>query len=368
MIRLLWILLLSVAAAVLHAEPVRDSLLSLHVDRAHMRGEWQVPLRDLDAPLALDSNRDGEITWPEIEHRRKDIEEYLDANLRILADGVDPGVRFEKLTYGTRQAEPFVLSEISAIAARPIGSLDVDYTLLFEHRPEHRASLKVVWEGTGSQRAEIGSRGGATIFSRADVKKTGFVELLKSGVWHIWIGYDHVLFLLVLLIPAVLRRTAQGREGATDFAGPFVRVIFIVSAFTLAHSITLSCAALGWIELPSRLVESAIAGSVLIAALVNLLPRTAGATGVWIAFGFGLLHGFGFANVLSEIDAEGEPVLRTLIGFNLGVEFGQLAIVAVFLPIAYLLRGTRFYRTGVLYGGSSAAAACAMFWLWQRAL
>lgn len=368
MSRLFAILALSLAAALTYAESAHESLLTLHVDQARVRGEWQVPLRDLDAALALDRNHDGDITWPEIEDRRKDIEESLDANLRILADGADPGVRFDKLSFGTRQGEPFVLSEFTAVAARPIDALDVDYTLLFEQRPEHRGSLKVIWEGAGSQRAEITAPGGATIFSRAEVTRTAFPVLLKSGVWHIWIGYDHVLFLLVLLIPAVLRRTAHGREGATDFAGPFVRVIVIVSAFTIAHSITLSCAALGWIELPSRLVESAIAASVLIAALVNLLPRTAGASGVWIAFGFGLLHGFGFANVLSEVGAEGEPVLRTLLGFNLGVELGQLAIVAVFLPLAYLLRGTRFYRTGVLYGGSSAAAACAMFWLWQRAL
>jgi hypothetical protein len=364
MSRLVSILLLSLSATLVHAE----SLLVLRVDQARVHGEWHVPLRELDAALALDSNRDGDIAWPEIEHRRKDIEEYLDANLRILADGGDPGVRFEKLSFGTRQSEPFVLSEFSAIAARPIDILDVDYKLLFEQRREHRASLKVIWEGSGSQRAEVGAPGGATLFSRANVSRTSFLQLLQSGVWHIWIGYDHVLFLLVLLIPAVLRRTSNGREGASDFSGPFVRVIVIVSAFTVAHSITLSCAALGWIVLPSRLVESAIAASVLIAALLNLLPRTAGASGVWIAFGFGLLHGFGFANVLSEVGAEGEPVLRTLLGFNLGVELGQLAIVAVFLPISYLLRGTRFYRTGVLYGGSSAAAACAMFWLWQRAL
>lgn len=368
MSRLFAILLLSLAAGLAHAESVHESLLSLHVDQSRVRGDWQVPLRDLNAALALDRNHDGDIAWPEIEDRRKDIEEYLDANLRILADGADPGVHFEKLTFGTRQNEPFVLSELSAIAAHPIDALDVDYTLLFDQLPEHRASLKVIWAAAGSQRATLAAPGGATVFARADVTRTGFFELFKSGVWHIWIGYDHVLFLLVLLIPAVLRRTAHGREGAADFSGPFLRVIVIVSAFTVAHSITLSCAALGWIVLPSRLVESAIAASVLIAALVNLLPRTAGASGVWIAFGFGLLHGFGFANVLSEVGAEGEPVLRTLLGFNLGVELGQLAIVAVFLPLAYLLRGTRFYRTGVLYGGSSAAAACAMFWLWQRAL
>ncbi|WP_129779615.1 HupE/UreJ family protein [Peristeroidobacter soli] len=368
MSRLFAILLLSLTAAVVHAQSSHESLLTLHVDQARIRGEWQVPLLDLDAALSLDSNRDGDIAWPEIENRRKDIEEALDANLRVLADGANPGVHFDKLTFGTRQGEPFVMSEFSAIAPRPIEALDVDYTLLFEQRPEHRASLKVIWEGSGSQRVETTAPGGATIFSRANVTRTPFPALLKSGVWHIWIGYDHVLFLLVLLIPAVLRRTPNGREAATDFSGSFLRVIVIVSAFTVAHSITLSCAALGWIVLPARLVESAIAASVFVAALVNLLPRTAGASGVWIAFGFGLLHGFGFANVLSEVGAEGEPILRTLLGFNLGVELGQLAIVAVFLPIAYLLRGTRFYRTGVVYGGSSAAAACAMFWLWQRAL
>lgn len=176
-----------------------------------------------------------------------------------------------------------------------------------------------------------------------------------------------MLFLLVLLIPAVLQRTATGREAAPDFAGALLRVVAIVSAFTAAHSITLTCAALQLIVLPSRPVESAIAVSVIIAALVNLLPRTAGASSVWVAFAFGLLHGFGFANVLSEVDAEGEPLWRTLLGFNLGVELGQLAIVVVFLPVAFLLRRTRFYRTGVLYGGSSAAALCALFWFWQRA-
>ena len=345
-----------------------DSSLALHVDEASVHGQWKVPLHDLDAALELDSNHDGAIIWPEIQHRRHEIEQYLDSHLRVLANGADPGIRFDKLLYGDQQGEPFILSEISATAPDPIEALDIDYTLLFEVRPTHRGQLKVVWEGRGAHQALITAPGGANIFTRATAISKSFPELLKAGVWHIWIGYDHVLFLLVLLIPAVFQRTATGREAASDFAGPFARVVAIVSAFTVAHSITLTCAALQLIVLPSRLVESAIAASVVIAALVNLLPRTAGASGVWVAFGFGLLHGFGFANVLNEIDAAGTPMWRTLLGFNLGVEIGQLAIVAVFLPLAYLLRNTRFYRTGVLYGGSSAAALCAMVWLWQRAL
>lgn len=361
------LLLFSLARAS-HAQDAGQSTLSLHVENATMRGQWQVPLRDLDAALGLDANRDGQIVWPEISHRRTDIEQYLDSHLRMLADGANPGVRFDRLVYGTQHGEPFILSELSATADDAVAALDIDYTLLFEQHPQHRGIVKVIWEGRGSQRAVVTAPGGANVFTRASATLTPFRELLKSGVWHIWIGYDHVLFLLVLLLPAVFRRTATGREAAPDFAGPLTRVVVIVSAFTVAHSMTLSCAALGWIVLPSRLVESAIAASVVIAALVNLLPRTAGASSVWVAFGFGLLHGFGFANVLQDVEAEGEPLWRTLLGFNLGVELGQLAIVALFLPVAYLLRETRLYRTGVLYGGSSAAALCALFWLWQRAL
>jgi hypothetical protein len=144
-------------------------------------------------------------------------------------------------------------------------------------------------------------------------------------------------------------------------------VVQILTAITIAHSITLTCAALEWISLPSRLVESAIAASIFIAALLNFLPAAAGSRGAWLAFGFGLLHGFGFAGALSELDTEGAPLWRTLLAFNLGVEAGQLVIVAAFLPLAHLLRNTRFYRTGVVYGGSTVAGLCALFWFWQRA-
>ena len=122
-----------------------------------------------------------------------------------------------------------------------------------------------------------------------------------------------------------------------------------------------------WISLPGRLVESAIAASIFVAAMLNFLPGTAGSRGAWLAFGFGLLHGFGFAGAVSEIDLAGTPLWRSLIAFNLGVEAGQLVIVAAFLPLAFFLRNTRFYRTGVVYGGSSLAGLCAVVWFWHRA-
>jgi HupE / UreJ protein len=142
-------------------------------------------------------------------------------------------------------------------------------------------------------------------------------------------------------------------------------VLKVVTAFTLAHSITLSLAALGLISLPSRLVESAIAASVIVAALSNLRGAVEGRR--WImAFIFGLIHGFGFASVLADLGLPQGALVLALVGFNVGVELGQLAIVLVFLPVAFWLRSTRFYQVGVLRVGSIIVALLAAWWLVQR--
>jgi hypothetical protein len=184
-------------------------------------------------------------------------------------------------------------------------------------------------------------------------------------VRHIWVGYDHILFLLSLLLPAAL--VWQGRRWlpAAQLREPSLDVVRTVTAFTVAHSITLSLAALGVISLPSRWVESAIAASVLLAALNNLFPLVHGRR--WaVAFGFGLIHGFGFASVLADLGLPKDALLLALVGFNLGVEAGQLAIVALFLPLAFSLRATRAYRVPVFAGGSTAIAGVAAIWLYER--
>jgi hypothetical protein len=344
-----------------------QSCLTLEVEKIGLRGDWKVRLLDLDSALQLDANHDGEVTWQEIEHRRADIEDYLRSHLSILANGANRDLTFEKLIYGVQQGAPFILARLAVAAPDVIDRIDLDYSLPFGRNSDDRCLLKVVWSGEGMHQALIPAHSGRLSFTRGSAAISGFLQALQSGIWHIWTGYDHVLFLLVLLIPAVLQRAADGRAAVADFGGVLARVVIIVSAFTVAHSITLTCAAMQWIHLPGRLVESAIAASIFVAALNNLLPMTAGGRGTWLAFGFGLLHGFGFAGALSEIGAEGGPLWRTLSAFNLGVELGQLAIVAVFLPFAYLLRETRFYRTGVLYWGSSMAGLCALFWFWGRA-
>jgi len=192
-----------------------------------------------------------------------------------------------------------------------------------------------------------------------------FGEFFKHGVWHIWIGYDHILFLLALLLPSVLLYQNDKWVPIEQARSGLGEVIAVVTAFTLAHSVTLSIAALELVIIPSQLVESAIAASVLLAALNNL-HRFLGRRRWIVAFVFGLIHGFGFASVLAELGLPREDLILSLVSFNLGVEFGQLAIVSLFFPVAYALRRTYFYQFGVLKLGSAAVAIISLLWLLER--
>ena len=198
-----------------------------------------------------------------------------------------------------------------------------------------------------------------------------FAAYVQQGVWHIWSGTDHILFLMALLLPAVLVRVDGRWLPVTTFRAALIAVVKTVTAFTVAHSITLTLAALGYIHAPSRLVESAIAASVLIAALNNVVPLFKSHSVLdraWLmAFVFGLVHGLGFANVLFELGLPRQTLLLALVGFNVGVELGQLAIVAVFLPTAFALRGTTLYARAVMQAGSAVVMLLAAVWFVERA-
>src|SRR5262249_22796523 len=153
---------------------------------------------------------------------------------------------------------------------------------------------------------------------------TSIRSFVREGVWHIWLGVDHILFLTCLILPAVFQR--RGRWQAADSLRDVAREVFeIVTAFTLAHSITLVISAVGLVRLPSRFVETAIALSV-VAAAVNNLVRAIDAR--WaVAFALGLLHGFGFSSVLVDLGLPSKELIGALLGFNVGVELGQAAVV-----------------------------------------
>ena len=364
------VMALALAAATLtaHAHKPSDSYLTLDVAGDAIAGQWDIALRDLDFALGLDANQDGEIAWGEVRAKHAEIAAYALSRLTLgPAAAPCPATVTSHLIDRHSDGAYAVLRFTAQCAAAP-KVLAIEYRLFADIDPQHRGLVNLKAEGS-TRAAILGGDAPAQRFTLGEASRwQQFLDYGNEGVWHIWTGFDHILFLLSLLLPAVLVRstkTGERWEPAPSFRAAFVDVLKVVTAFTLAHSITLSLAALSLVTLPSRLVESCIAASVVLAALNNVRPLVY--RGRWlIAFFFGLIHGFGFASVLADLGLPQESLLVALVAFNLGVELGQLAIVTVFLPIAYRLRATAFYRRGVLVGGSAAIALIASVWLVER--
>lgn len=195
----------------------------------------------------------------------------------------------------------------------------------------------------------------------------GLWGVVKLGFKHIVEGTDHVLFLVALLLPSVLRRKDSSRWLPVDkFSTAFIYIVKIAAAFTVAYSITLCLAALNIVQVPSRFVESVIAASIGLAALEIFYPIFKQRAWV-IVFLFGLFHGFGFANVLGKLGITSQHTALSLFGFDLGIGLGQLAIIAVVFPLLYLLRTQRFYNPFLLKIGGLALGAISLYWLIERA-
>ena len=361
--RCFFILLLCAWLAPAQAHKPSDSYLSLAIQGQQIEGQWDIALRDLDFAIGLDGNGDGALTWDEIRARHEAIAAYALQRLHLASDqDVCPLKAVEQLIDSHTDGAYNVLRFRATCPGTAPASVTIGYTLFSDLDPQHKGLLKIN-SGGATQTAIFDPDSPRQTLSLAAPDRLGqFGAYVKHGIWHIWIGYDHILFLLSLLLPAVLlpglREQQQGLKAA------FVDVLKVVTAFTLAHSITLSLASLSLVSMPSRWVESAIAVSVILAALNNLLPLFRGKRPV-AAFAFGLIHGFGFASVLRDLGLPQGSLLASLLGFNVGVEIGQLAIVAAFLPVAWLLRKTWFYRQ-ILTVGSLAIAVVACVWLVER--
>ncbi|MBW4698794.1 MAG: HupE/UreJ family protein [Aphanocapsa lilacina HA4352-LM1] len=343
-----------------------DSYLNLKLADERVEGQWDIALRDLDYAIGLDGDDDGAITWGEVRSRQAQIADYALARLKLAADGNSCPPNLHALLIDRHSDGAYAVLRFAADCGRPPVALSVDYNLFFDLDPQHRGLLQLQAEDGGPVRTAI--LGPDSRSQRLEVRSAPWVQFfdfVREGVWHIWIGFDHILFLLTLLLPALFVRKDGRWKTLGEFREVFLNVVKVVTAFTVAHSITLGLAALGVVELPSRWVESAIAASVILAALNNLFPIVENRR--WaIAFGFGLIHGFGFASVMADLGLAKENLVLSLLGFNLGVEVGQLAIVAVFLPIAFWLRDSWFYRRVVFTGGSVAVAGIAAVWLAER--
>ncbi|AKQ70788.1 Membrane protein [Myxococcus hansupus] len=360
------LLLVSLSA---QAQKPSDSYLHLIDKGGAIAGRWDVALQDLDEVLGLDAGGDGAITWGEVLARQADIRRYVLGRLALGADGQPCElVARDSLRIAQHSDGAYAVVAFDARCAAPVTRLDVDYSLLFDSDPQHRGIVRVGAAEEGAPLIFSASQHFARVRLRgaSPWRMTG--HMVVEGAVHVMTRVDHLLFLVALLLPAVLRRAPDGRwEEVSDYRLALWDLVMGVSAFTMAHALTLAAATLGWVSPPPGFTAFAIALSLLVLALDNLRPLGWGVR--WVAvFVLGLLHGFGFASVLAGWGLSAGSLTLALLGFNLGVELGQLVWVAAFLPLAFALRGSALYRRAVLGGGSAAIALLAGFWLAQRVL
>ena len=349
-----------------------ESYLYLQVYEDRIDGRFELPLREFNAAHGL-TGTSRQITRSNIDEHVAALQQYYLEHVAIADENGPLTIRFKPHgMFGGEQGFvllPFALVERERASDR----LTIDYSVLFDVDPAHRGFLIIEhnW-ATGTFANEAGI---SLVFTPDDRRQDwdvtssgrfrGSIGVVQLGIEHIWMGLDHVMFLLALLLPAVLMRSGGQWVRVESFRPAMVTVLLIVTVFTIAHSVTLSLAALGLVHLPERLVESAIALSIAVAAADILFPILHR----WmllVVFGFGLFHGFGFAGVLEEMGILGEHLGLSLFGFNLGVEIGQVAIVALVFPLLYVASNLRLYRMPGVQLAAIAMICVAAVWFYER--
>ena len=267
----------------------------------------------------------------------------------------------------TSAGSRLVVMTWQARCAEPMRRLVVVYSLFEEIDPQYRAVVLAHYRDQKAV-AELGKAGNRFTWDLDAPPPSGFGGFLRSGVEHIFFGFDHLAFLLALLLTLVVWRADGVRWERRELRYALRDTAFLVTAFTLAHSGTLIAASLGWISAPGRVVESVIAMSIVFVALENIILPESGYR-LLVAFIFGLGHGLGFASMLAAL-LPPDGVAVPLLAFNLGVELGQLGVVAVILPLLHglvRLLDAPAYRRWFLPAGSAILGLLGALWLFERA-
>lgn len=332
--------------------------------------QWDIALRDLEHAIGLDIDANAAITWGELKQRQAAVVDYAKSHLQIANVAAEERhecpLQFTQMLVDDHVDGGYAVLRFSVDCNTRPAQVEVRYSLLFDIDPNHRGLVNIR-SGEDSHAAVFSQSSSVQRLSLASAQRSSqAASFIVEGIWHIWQGYDHVLFLLTLLLPAVVLYRERRWEPRESLRDSLLDVLKVVTAFTLAHSLTLTLGALGWVYVPTRLVESAIALTVFFGAL-NILRPVVRERRWLLAFVFGLIHGLAFASVLVDLGLHGWNLLLALIGFNGGVEIGQLAIVAVAVPLMYASRSTTIYRRVLMPIGAVAVACVALYWFVTRA-
>ena len=360
---LLVCLVTAIGGGAARAHLASDSYLRIEVDDDGMlSGQWDIALRDLDAAVGLHPGPDGQVTWGILKSRRHAIEAYAMSRLSISGCAPQP----DELLVDYHAGIAYAILRFKAACTAALGVISLKYSLLFDLDPSHRSLLTLVTrsgersEVLSPEHSELNLRGTPGTATGEIARFVGF------GIDHILIGYDHMLFVAVLMIVAPFRRAGGVAWLPLDrFGTVLVEIIKILTAFTVAHTITLSLGVLGIIDIPSRVVDPAVAITIMLAAIDNVRPILL--HNRWnVAFAFGLVHGLAFATALGPMRLPPLGLMLALGGFNVGVEFGQLALALLLVSVVFVIHRDRVYLQLLVPALSGTAFLLASFWFSQR--
>lgn len=357
-------LLLLLFSAVASAHKASDSFIYVDQDQSGIRID--VALRDLALVLPLDRNGDRKLSGSELRASRDQITRWTERGITLSNASGDCRMAGQKWGLASHSDGPYAAARYDISCPDGAAPEILEYNLLFSQDPLHRGLVSL----------EAGEASTLGVLSpdnrRFPLSAEGtpgslalFGTFVYQGIIHLLIGLDHILFLLVLMLPATLGKSSAGdkaclKQRLWQLAG-------IVTAFTVAHSITLVLAALGIVQLPIAWVEAVIALSIAVAAMNVAWPVLGKKT--WkLAFGFGLIHGFGFASVLGDLTSGLSQTVLALAGFNLGVELGQLGLLVVLFPLFYLWSKTNHYARAAVPLMLSAVGAISLYWVAERTM
>ena len=348
----------------------------LSVDKAAEKQsavKFSIALRDLDAALdSLDANNDRSLVWGEIRQNLPIIQAWVADGIRI-----DCNPRRLELVWifeSLEERSDGVYARMGTSFSCPnTSAISVDYQLMKTLDSTHRLLIAGTLQGQALA-AVLSPQIKRTLILQEENKNgakgsaqsglSAFAQFFPVGIYHIATGYDHLAFLLSLLLPIVLLQRGKSTPEQLPKRPGLAALIRTVTGFTVGHSITLVLATLGWIGSPAW-VEPAIAISIGISAWLNLYPVRWVRSDV-LALGFGLIHGLGFSSAILEANVSETLLPWALAGFNLGVEAGQLVGVALWCGLQLVLTRSPWHEHVVVRGGSWVLLLLAGFWTIQR--
>ncbi|BCM89004.1 hypothetical protein IAD21_00846 [Abditibacteriota bacterium] len=365
-----WLLLVAVTPGWSH--PMPSSAVLLHLHNTGIDAQLYLPIIELrlgwEKPVPMDAVKAVREYGP-------GLKGYVLKHIHPVApDGRPWTVTVHKITPVVEQI-PDMLVDVTMTPppGAPADRLTLNYDVIFHKLITHTAIVSVVsdWhngqlDGKPVLLGTMRDISPSLVIDRSQGNWwRGFVGVLRLGVRHIAEGTDHLMFLLALLLPAPLLAVGNRWGGYAGGKTALWRITKVVSAFTIGHSITLIFGALGWVHLPSAFIESAIALSIFISAIHALVPIFRGKE-VFIAAGFGLVHGLAFASTLTEFGFDPITMVSSVFAFNIGIEVMQLLVILVTMPWLVLLASTRLYPPLRVVGACITGVAAAS-WFFERA-